>query len=502
MITLQLDKSPAEPYLPPTLDAEQQHVVNHTSGALRVLAGPGTGKTTTLVAAMAGRISGPDALRPEQVLGLTFGRRAALDWRDKVSAAVGGGTVPLVSTFHSFCYGLVRQYMADDIFESVTRLLSGPEQQVRARQLFVDALNDGRLTWPQELSLAVDTRGLAEEIRAVMSRARTHGLDPEQLSALGKKAGRPTWMALGQFMGEYLDVLDFEGVLDYSELIHRAMLLAHDPEVQSALHGQYRAIYVDEYQDTDPGQVTLLKALVGPETSLVVVGDVDQAIFGFRGADERALGDFESVFEKVTGKPVETVVLRNSRRFGSTIRSVATAVMGSHPVAGFADTATIQAHRNPACDPSQSGSVDLFTFDSDGASAAHVADMIARAHAEGDYDWSDMAIIVRSAVNKLPQLQRALISAGIPVEIAGEDLPLHLDPAVRPLMTMLQIIDNPKALTPKSRGNSSPDHWSISIPLTFVHSQKCFELLTRVPTARLVLHACYSLKPLQILVIC
>lgn len=450
MITLELDRSPVERAEKIDLDADQQLVVAHRTGAMRVLAGPGTGKTTTLVAAMADRITGSDALRPDQVLGLTFGRRAALDWRDKVSAAVGGGSVPLVSTFHSFCYGLIRQYSTDDIFESVTRLLSGPEQQVRARQLFSDALNDGRLTWPQELTLAVGTRGLAEEIRAVMSRARTHGLDPEELSALGKQAGRPTWEALAKFMGEYLDVLDFEGVLDYSELIHRAVLIAHTEPAQSKLHDQYRAIYVDEYQDTDPGQVSLLKALVGPGASLVVVGDVDQAIYGFRGADEKALGNFAAEFEKVTGQPVQTVVLKTCRRFGKLIRDAASAVIGSRPVAGFSDPATIRNHRNPgfATDQVTDSSISLYTYDSDGASAAHIADLIARAHAERDIAWSDMAIIVRSAVNGMPQIQRALISAGIPVEIAGEDIPLHLDPAVRPLMTMLKVIDNPRELTP------------------------------------------------------
>jgi len=136
MTRLILDRSPAVPYSPPNLDADQSRVVNHRQGAMRVLAGPGTGKTTTLVAAMAARLSGPDALSPDQVLGLTFGRRAAIDWRDQVSAAVGGGVVPLVSTFHSFCYALVRRFQSDEIYATATRLLSGPEQQVRARQLF------------------------------------------------------------------------------------------------------------------------------------------------------------------------------------------------------------------------------------------------------------------------------------------------------------------------------------------------------------------------------
>lgn len=273
MTRLILDRAAVAPYLAPNLDADQLRVVNHRQGAMRVLAGPGTGKTTTLVAAMAARLSSPGALKPDQVLGLTFGRRAAIDWRDQVSAAVGGGVVPLVSTFHSFCYALVRRFQSDEIYLTETRLLSGPEQQVRSRQLFADAIADQRLNWPVDLMPAVGTRGLAEEIRAVMSRSRSHMMDPEDLVELGRSTGRETWSAIGVFMNEYLDVLDAEGVMDYSELIHRAVLLSHRPDVQEYLHKTFKAIYVDEYQDTDPGQVALLKAMVNSESSLVVVGD-------------------------------------------------------------------------------------------------------------------------------------------------------------------------------------------------------------------------------------
>lgn len=206
MTRLILDRTPALPYVAPTLDEDQLRVVNHRHGAMRVLAGPGTGKTTTLVAAMAARLSGPDALHPNQVLGLTFGRRAAIDWRDQVTAAVGGGVVPLVSTFHSFCYALVRQFQSDEAYVSATRLLSGPEQQVRSRQLFADAIADKRLNWPDDLMPAVGTRGLAEEIRAVMSRTRSHIMDPEDLVNLGNKTGRQTGL---QLVSSWMSILTY-----------------------------------------------------------------------------------------------------------------------------------------------------------------------------------------------------------------------------------------------------------------------------------------------------
>jgi superfamily I DNA/RNA helicase/RecB family exonuclease len=447
MTRLILDRTPAQPYRAPVLDDDQLRVVNHVSGAMRVLAGPGTGKTTTLVAAMAARLTGENALQADQVLGLTFGRRAALDWRDQVTAAVGGGVVPLVSTFHSFCYALVRKFQSDEIYTSATRLLSGPEQQVRARQLFGDAIADGRLDWPEDLLPAVGTRGLAEEIRAVMSRTRSHIMDPEDLVALGRTTKRQPWEAIGVFMNEYLDVLDAEGVLDYSELIHRAVLLSHRTDVREYLHKTFKAIYVDEYQDTDPGQVALLKSMVNADSALVVVGDVDQAIYGFRGADESGIRNFPDEFAEVFGAPVQDVVLSTCRRFGSNIRSAASAVVNyNHPL-GF-NKVQIEKHRNPSCTSESAGEVLVQTFDSDGAQASHIADLIARAHATRGLQWSDFAVIVRSAVVSIPTLYRAFVAAGIPVEVAADEIPLHQDPAVAPLVTALRVIDNQRFLTP------------------------------------------------------
>lgn len=446
MTRLILNRTPALPYVAPILDEDQLCVVNHRHGAMRVLAGPGTGKTTTLVAAMAARLTGPEALHPNQVLGLTFGRRAAIDWRDRVTTAVGGGVVPLVSTFHSFCYALVRQFQPDEAYVSATRLLSGPEQQVRSRQLFANSIADQRLNWPEDLIPAVGTRGLAEEIRGVMSRTRSHMMDPQDLTDLGNSTGRQTWASIGVFMNEYLDVLDAEGVLDYSELIHRAVLLSHRPDVQEYLHKTFSAIYVDEYQDTDPGQVALLKAMVNVNSALVVVGDVDQAIYGFRGADEAGIRNFEQEFESVFAGPVVNVVLSTCRRFGAEIRSAASAVIGDRIPPGFTSI-NIHKHRNPKCISENLGELKIRTFDSPGAEASHIADTIARAHANQNLQWSDFAVIVRSAVVSIPTIYRAFVAAGIPVEVAADEIPLHQDPAVSPLVTALRIIDNPKYAT-------------------------------------------------------
>ena len=452
MTQIILDRTPKPAYVPPVLDEQQQQVVDHRRGAMRVLAGPGTGKTTTLVAAMAGRLVGPDALKPDQVLGLTFGRRAALDWRAKVTTAVGGGLVPHVSTFHSFCYALLRKFAPDTAFETAVKLLSGPEQQVRARTMFEYALADGTITWPEDLAGAISTQGLIEEIRSVMYRARSHMMEPSDLVALGQQVGRPTWEIVGQFMEQYLQTLDGEQAMDYAEVIYRAFLLAEKQHVRSYLLETYKAIFVDEYQDADPGQVELLKAMVNADTSLIVVGDIDQAIYGFRGADEKGIRDFRDQFEPIFGSNIDDVVLSTCRRFGTQIRSAATAVLGEQTPSGISKQ-VMHEHRNPRCTSPEPGIIDVIQYDSDGAQAAHISDLLARAHAHDGLAWSDMAVIVRSAVVSAAPIYRALVSAGIPVEVARDEIPIHLDPATEPLMTMLGVIDKPSSLNPESAMN-------------------------------------------------
>ena len=169
-------------------DAAQQAVLDHTSGPLLVLAGPGTGKTTTLVEAVARRVEG--GLTPEQVLVLTFSRKAAGELRERITARVGTPTAgPSAWTFHAFCYALLREHQPPGLYADPLRLLSGPEQDVALRDLLRGSLDLGRV-WPPTLRAALTTRGLAEEVRALLSRAREVGLDPTDLGR-GAAPGGP-----------------------------------------------------------------------------------------------------------------------------------------------------------------------------------------------------------------------------------------------------------------------------------------------------------------------
>ncbi|MET9961240.1 ATP-dependent DNA helicase [Streptomyces sp. NPDC006326] len=413
---------------PPVLDAAQQAVVDHARGPLLVLAGPGTGKTTTLVEAAAARVeAGTD---PARILILTFSRKAAVELRDRAALRLGGARAPQATTFHSFCYGLVRAHQDTDLFADPLRLLSGPEQDVMVRTLLEGQRQIRSIRWPDDLRAALTTRGFADEVRAVLARARELGLGPEALDAFASRLGRPDWKAAAAFLAEYLDVLDMQGTLDYAELLHRAVLLA---ERTPSLSGAYDVIYVDEYQDTDASQLRLLRALNGPAGTLVAFGDPDQSIYAFRGADLNNILDFEGVFP---GAAVRALTV--GRRSAANLLAATRLLTARMPVPRL-PAAAVRAHRELRA-TREGGRVEVYTYPTAGAELDNIADILRRAHLEEGVPWQDMAVLVRSGGRTLPAMRRALVSAGVPAETDGTDVPLRHEPAVSPLLTALRTL--------------------------------------------------------------
>ncbi|MFI8484678.1 ATP-dependent helicase [Streptomyces rubrogriseus] len=433
---------------PPRLDAAQRAVVDHRSGPLLVLAGPGTGKTTTLVESVADRIArGGD---PERILVLTFSRKAAVELRDRMALRIGAARAPRATTFHSFGYALVRAHQDSELFVEPLRLLSGPEQDVTVRELLAGQVDLERLglahvRWPDELRACLTTRGFADEVRAVLARSRELGLGPDALAAFARRIGRPDWRAAAVFLAEYLDVLDLQGVLDYAELVHRAVLLARRPEVAAHLTAQYDAVYVDEYQDTDPAQVRLLHALADGGRTLVAFGDPDQSIYAFRGADVNGILDFPTAFPRADGRPAPVGVLRTARRSGSGLLAATRLLTQRMPLTRLpADK--VRAHREltPVRD---GGRVEAYTYPTSGTELDNIADILRRAHLEDGVPWRDMAVLVRAGSRTIPTLRRALTAAGVPLDIDGDDLPLRHEPAVAPLLMALRAVAEAEADT-------------------------------------------------------
>ncbi|MGW2249091.1 ATP-dependent helicase [Kitasatospora sp. NPDC001660] len=436
-----LVRSPLVQPEPPVLDEYQRAVVEHTGGPLLVLAGPGTGKTTTLVEAVARRIErGTD---PERILVLTFSRKAAMELRDRMSGRLGASTpAPQATTFHSFCYALLRANQDPADYAEPLRLLSGPEQDVMVRELLAGGAEDarlgsGRIGWPLDLRACLTTRGFADEVRAVLARSRELGLGEAELERFAQGVQRPDWAAAAHFLADYLDVLDLRGVLDYAELVHRAVLLAERPGVAEDLRGRYDVVFVDEYQDTDPSQVRLLRRLADGGRDLVAVGDPDQSIYAFRGADINGILDFPQTFRRADGAPADVRVLRVSRRSGAVLLAASRELARRMPM-GRLPADKLAQHR--ALLPSREGGrVEVYTYPTPGAELDSVADLLRRAHLEDGVPWGEMAVLVRAGARSIPGVRRALSAAGVPLEIDGDDLPLREEPAVAQLLLALRV---------------------------------------------------------------
>ena len=453
MTTYTLRRTPAAQAAAPSLDTSQQAVLAHEGGPLLVLAGPGTGKTTTMVEAVVDLVD-RRGVDPEQVLALTFSRKAAEQLRDRVTARLGRALgTPLSSTFHSFAYSLMRQYADDDAYSAPLRLLSAPQQDAVLRDLLKPTPEAVR--WPDAFSEAVRTRGFSREVQRLLARAREHGLSGKELVATGHETGRPEWVAAGEFLEQYLTVLDAQSALDYSDLVVRAVGLAGEPGIRHELRQRYSWVFVDEYQDTDPGQVALLRALAGDGRNLVVVGDPDQSIYGFRGAEVRGILDFPATFRTSAGEPAPVVALQTTRRFGPTLLAASRRIATAIPSTGSIPAEAMRAFRAPlpvegAHGP---GEVEVLHLDTARAELEHVADRLRRAHLEDGVPWSEMAVLVRSGRSSIPGLRRGLVAAGVPVEVAADDTPLMAEPAVQPLLGALRA-----ALNLRNDDPSHPHH--------------------------------------------
>ncbi len=437
----------------PVLDAAQQRVVDHPGGPLLVLAGPGTGKTTTLVEAVVDRVQ-RRGLAPEQVLVLTFSRAAAQELRARTSSRLGRTTRgPVAMTFHGYAYALLRRELSRPDGPAL-RLLSGPEHDLEVGRLLAGEVEDGARRWPESLRPALGLRGFRAELRDLLLRAQERGVGPGLLARLGQERGRPEWVAAAGFLEDYDARFDLDPsaeVLDYAGLVRSAAaLLEGDPALREAERRDRAVVLVDEFQDTDPAQVRLLQALSGDGRDLIAVGDPDQSIYAFRGADVRGILGFGASFPQADGSPPPVVELRTCRRSGTDLLAASRAVASRLPAGPLGP-----AFRALVPDPAVvagPGRVEVRLATSPTAEAALVADVLRRAHLHDGVPWSDMAVLLRSTPRSLATLRRGLLAAGVPVGVPAADLPLAEEPVVQALLDLLLValrpdgVDEPAAL--------------------------------------------------------
>ena len=429
------------------LDENQQRVVDHPGGPLLVLAGPGTGKTTTIVEAVVDRIDNR-GVDPSHILVLTFSRKAAQELRERITGRLRRTTrEPLALTFHSYAYSLIRrefQRMGD----LPPRLLSGPEQLMEVRELLKWEFEDGARAWPERLRPALETRGFAEELRDFLMRAQERGLGPRTLAQMAAERDRDDWAAAAGFLSRMNGRFDIAPVptLNYAELVRVAANMLTDPEVQERERSAHEVVFVDEYQDTDPAQEELLRALAGDGRDLIAVGDPDQSIYAFRGAEVDNILDFPSRFPTLERENAPVVALRTCRRSGSVLLAASRGLTRRLPAVA-STRGQVNAHR--ALTPAEGvpdGEVHVLMADSATQEAAVIADTLRRAHLVDGVPWSDMAVLVRSSSRQLPVLRRALTAASVPVVVGSDDLPVAAEPIVRPMLGLIRYGLRPEEL--------------------------------------------------------
>jgi superfamily I DNA/RNA helicase/RecB family exonuclease len=435
-----LVRAPTRPAPPQYSSAER--VIGHDGGLLRVLGGPGTGKTTLAAELAADRIlrGGAD---PENVLVLTANRRAAIALRAAISRRITGSGVriarePLVRTVHSYAFGVLR-LQANLRGTPPPRLLAGPDSDAVIRELLAgDVAEFGAAGWPERMRPALPLPGFAAELRDLLLRAAERGLGPEDLVELGHAHGHPEWVAAGRFGAQYEEVTLLRGAvgaesfggaapaLDAAELVTSALVAFDtDDSLRDREQARVRHLLVDDAQHLDPQQFQLIVRVGRTAQESVLFGDPDQAVFSFRGAEAGLLADLDPSGDR-------TVVLHVDHRMAAAVRAAVRRMTDRMPASGQRR----DLHGPP---DSPDGRVEVRLFASAAQEAGWVADQLRRAHLLDGVPWSDMAVLVRSAVRSLPVLRRALLAAGVPLVVPADALPLAQHPVVRPFLELVRV---------------------------------------------------------------
>ena len=278
------------------LNPEQRAAVLHRDGPLLILAGAGSGKTRVVCCRLAALIGGGHAL-PEQVLAVTFTNKAAEEMRGRVERLLGAAAPRLrVSTFHAFCARLLRREGPRIGLSRDFVIYDGADQLDVVRQAMRELNVDPKIAPPKSLLSRISHAKNRFESAADLRRGAETFAD-EQLAAVCER---------------YARVLTAGQALDFDDLLLKAVALFEESaEARTRYAERFRYVMVDEYQDTNRPQYLLIRRLAEQHRNLCVVGDPDQSIYGWRGADLRNILDFEEDFP-------ETTVVRLERNYRST----------------------------------------------------------------------------------------------------------------------------------------------------------------------------------------
>lgn len=406
---------------------EQLAIIEFPLAPLRVAAGAGTGKTATIAMRIV-RLVTELGIEPEAICGITFTNRAAAELADRIRAALGSmvetGREIEVHTYHGFAHHVLREYGALVGIESTTEVIT----PTFSRQLIEVVMAGVDLP-----ALNPANRGNVDDIRGLGSALGDNLLEPNDISvpAPPPDRGWDTRTSLLSALRGYQVEKTRRGVVDYSDLILAAYrVVDRFPEVAAEIRARYRAVMLDEYQDTNPAQRELLRKIFGEGFPVMAVGDVDQTIYEWRGASPHNFVQFPSHFRDAAGAEATSLPLTLNRRSLPVIIDVANAVR--------ARTGSEQQLLRPL-DASIGGEVAVSWHPDAVAEAEDISRKIQELSAQ--CRWKDMAILFRK--NKdMALVHDALRAGGIPVEVANLGGLLAV-PEVTDLHAWLRLLLNP-----------------------------------------------------------
>lgn len=395
-----------------TLNEQQKKGVFTTDGPVLLLAGAGSGKTRVLTHRIAYLIE-EMGVQPFHILAITFTNKAAGEMRERVDSIIGHGASQIwVSTFHSTCVRILRRYIDRIGFDNNFTIYDTDDQKTVMKDVCK--------------RLQIDTKMLKERtIMGAISSAKDELVSPSdfQLQAMGDF----TRTKIAQVYQEYQAVLRKSNALDFDDLIVKTVeLFRLCPEVLAGYQDRFRYIMVDEYQDTNTAQFELIRLLASQYRNLCVVGDDDQSIYKFRGANIRNILDFEKVYPEAT-----VIKLEQNYRSTQYVLDAANAVIRNNA-----------GRKEKALWTQKAGGsrIHFRQFDTAYDEAEYVAGDVMEKKRQGIADYGGCAVLYRTNA-QARMLEERFVVSGIPYDVVG-GTNFYARREIKDLLAYLKTIDN------------------------------------------------------------
>lgn len=395
-----------------TLNEQQKEAVLHTEGPLLILAGAGSGKTRVLTHRIAYLIE-EKGINPWNILAITFTNKAAGEMRERVDNLVGFGSESIwVSTFHSMCVRILRRYIDLLGFDTNFTIYDTDDQKTLMKDICK--------------LLQIDTKLFRERsLLAAISQAKNELVTPEEFRIQAQ--GDFSRQKIASVYEEYEKQMRANNALDFDDLLVKAVqLFQTQADVLDYYQERFRYIMVDEYQDTNTVQFELVRLLSAKYRNLCVVGDDDQSIYKFRGANIRNILDFEQVFPDA-----KVIKLEQNYRSTSNILNAANAVIRHNH--GRKD-------KTLWTDNGEGDKINVRQFDTAFDEAEYIVGDIRERVESGKAAYNDHAILYRTNAQSR-MFEEKFVTANIPYKIVG-GINFYARREIKDLLAYLKTIDN------------------------------------------------------------